>query len=63
VVPAGHWHAPATHVAPPVHATPHAPQFEGLLVKLTHAPPQAILPSGQDAAHAPRAHTSLAAQA
>jgi hypothetical protein len=47
VCAAGHWQLPATHVFPPVHATPHAPQLPSELPRSTQLVPQAEVPAGQ----------------
>ena len=42
-----HWHRPAAHVLPPVHALPHAPQSALSEVRSTHPPAQADRPAVQ----------------
>ncbi len=44
LLPVGHWmpQRPATHEAIPGHALPHAPQFMGSLMVLTHRVPQMV---------------------
>lgn len=44
---AGQVQMPDAQLAPLAQAVPHAPQFEGSVRTLTHAPPQASSPEGQ----------------
>jgi hypothetical protein len=60
--PPGHVHVPATHVRPPVHATPHMPQFRLSVATLTQRPPQVVSPARHCAAHAPAVQTWSAEQ-
>ena len=54
-------HAPPMHIAPPVHVTPHPPQFVGLRVTSTQPLAQDIVPMGHVVLHAPALHTWPAA--
>jgi hypothetical protein len=45
---------PALQTCPAAHALPQAPQFVASVVTLTHAPPQAVWPTGH--VHAPALH-------
>ena len=52
-------HPPAMQIFPPVHTTPHAPQFEESLVVSVHVPLHAVLPLAQ---HVELVHEVPAAQ-
>jgi hypothetical protein len=41
-VSAGQAHAPLLHASPPVHASPHFPQFSGSVPVMTQAWPQVV---------------------
>jgi hypothetical protein len=43
--PIGHWHAPATHVCPPMQRRPHIPQLLLSVCVSTHAGSQKVCPS------------------
>jgi hypothetical protein len=45
------------HALPPLHTTPHAPQFELDVERSTHEPLQSVVPPLQEALHAPAAQT------
>jgi len=57
-LPVGHVHVEAMHDAPDAHTVPHVLQFAGSLVRSTHTPPHAVLPTGQPVQEPPT-HTSL----
>jgi hypothetical protein len=57
---AGHWHAPLTHILPPLHAFPHAPQFAASLVRSAQLFPQAMKPSVHLKSQRPLAHVGSA---
>jgi hypothetical protein len=50
--PAGHRHLPASHDAPPLHATPQPPQFEASVVSSTQLRPHATEGAVQVLTHA-----------
>src|SRR5262245_28215141 len=54
----GHWQDPVRQDFPPVQVFPHIPQLEPSVCRLTHAPPQLLVPGAQFASHAPLLHTS-----
>jgi hypothetical protein len=56
-MPAGQRQVPATQEAPPVQATPQAPQLPGSDWRSTQAPAQGVCPSRQASAQAPWAQT------
>jgi hypothetical protein len=63
VVPAGQLHCPATHVEPPVHTFPHAPQLEELVCRLMQLCTQEVSPGAHVEVQAPAEQVRLPAQA
>ena len=54
-----HWHRPAVHVLPPVHAFPHAPQLVLSDVRSTHPPAQAESPVVHVAVQTPEVQSGM----
>ena len=63
VVPLGQLHDPLTHEAPPLQATPQAPQFIELAVRSTQPPLQSVRPGPHPEPHMPPLQTSVPEQA
>jgi hypothetical protein len=57
VVGVGHAHFPFVQTIPPVHASPHPPQFSLLVWRFTHAFAQFVVPGSQLPLQAPRLQT------
>jgi hypothetical protein len=51
VLPAGQVQLPPTHVAPPMHVVPQAPQLVELVFVLTHEPLHGVVPAAHIAWH------------
>jgi hypothetical protein len=54
VCPVGHWHIPATHIAPIAQTLPHVPQLVRSVCRLMQSPPHMLEPVGHE--HTPDAH-------
>ena len=60
MLPVGQVQTPETHVSPPRHALPHAPQFAGSLFSSTHAPEHAVRPVPHPAEQTPLRQSGVA---